>query len=163
MHLRRARTRELPGNIPFSVKKHYIDRFLATWMAPTVALFNKALAIYGEEVDTVVRKHFEAYEHGGLLDLILYVIFCFALSLVPFNDTRKGRSLRCISRGSLRKPWTAFNWRSSARPISHTPRILTTWTRTSQSILRTTDMRALSTCQRLPRHPHALCLPLIRL
>jgi len=118
VHLRRARTRELPGNIPFSVKKHYIDRFLATWMAPTVALFNKALAIYGEEVDTVVRKHFEAYEHGGLLDLILYVIFVSRCRLFLLMTLVKGG--RCaaypgVRSGSPGRPSTG----GQARDRSH--------------------------------------------
>ncbi|KAH7102133.1 P-loop containing nucleoside triphosphate hydrolase protein [Auriculariales sp. MPI-PUGE-AT-0066] len=65
-----ARTRELPGNVPFAVKKHYIVLFLATWDAPTSRCFDKSLTIFTEELDRIVLKHFGRYAHGSLLEVV---------------------------------------------------------------------------------------------
>ncbi|EJD36453.1 hypothetical protein AURDEDRAFT_174504 [Auricularia subglabra TFB-10046 SS5] len=61
-----ARTRELPGNYPFSVKAHYIFSFLEEWEAPTFLCFERAFKIFCDEISHLVEEHFAQYTHGGL-------------------------------------------------------------------------------------------------
>ncbi|KAH7091813.1 P-loop containing nucleoside triphosphate hydrolase protein [Auriculariales sp. MPI-PUGE-AT-0066] len=76
-----ARTRELPGNVPFAVKKHYIVLFLATWDAPTSRCFDKSLTIFTEELDRIVLKHFGRYAHGSLLEVVRGAVAAHVLDI----------------------------------------------------------------------------------
>lgn len=67
---RRARTRELPGNYPFSVKAYYIFRFLEKWESPTFDCFEGAFKTFVEDLTKLVDEHFGVYIHGGLLSQI---------------------------------------------------------------------------------------------
>jgi hypothetical protein len=68
----RARTRELPGNVPFSVKKHYVDQFLATWDGPSKKCLRQSYQDFVTQIDRLVRQHFADYSSGGLLGIIQY-------------------------------------------------------------------------------------------
>ncbi|EJD36460.1 hypothetical protein AURDEDRAFT_117098 [Auricularia subglabra TFB-10046 SS5] len=61
-----ARTRELPGNYPFSVTAHYIFSFLKEWEKPTFACFERAFKIFSDEITHLAEEHFSHYAHGGL-------------------------------------------------------------------------------------------------
>ncbi|KAH7098197.1 P-loop containing nucleoside triphosphate hydrolase protein [Auriculariales sp. MPI-PUGE-AT-0066] len=62
-----ARTRELPGNCPFVVKRHYIVEAVAKWQEPTETCFAAAGKVLLHELDNVLQDHFSIYSHGGLL------------------------------------------------------------------------------------------------
>ncbi|KZV86172.1 hypothetical protein EXIGLDRAFT_774884 [Exidia glandulosa HHB12029] len=62
-----ARTRELPGNYPFSVKAYYIFCFLEKWESPTFQCLEGAFSAFSEEVAHLVDVNFGLYIHGGLL------------------------------------------------------------------------------------------------
>ncbi|KZV86782.1 hypothetical protein EXIGLDRAFT_680607 [Exidia glandulosa HHB12029] len=69
-----ARTRELPGNYPFSVKAYYIFRFLEKWESPTFDCFEGAFKTFVEDLAKLVDEHFGVYVHGGLLSQIQTVV-----------------------------------------------------------------------------------------
>lgn len=69
----RARTRELPGNYPFSVKAYYIFRFLEMWEGPTFDCFEVAFKGFVEDLAVLIDEHFGLYVNGGLLSQVQYV------------------------------------------------------------------------------------------
>lgn len=70
----RSRTRELPGDIPHSVKDTLIRHFMITWDELMRECFNEVEDILTRHVNTMLREHFAAYAHGGLLDEVKLVV-----------------------------------------------------------------------------------------
>ncbi|KZV86781.1 hypothetical protein EXIGLDRAFT_774260 [Exidia glandulosa HHB12029] len=69
-----ARTRELPGNYPFSVKAYYIFRFLKMWEGPTFDCFEVAFKGFVEDLAILIDEHFGLYVNGGLLSQVQTVV-----------------------------------------------------------------------------------------
>jgi hypothetical protein len=66
----RSRTRELPGNYPFSVKENLILESINQWQALADACFEQVQRIIINHVDRLVKEHFASHAHGGLLDAV---------------------------------------------------------------------------------------------
>ena len=66
--MHRSRTRELPGNYPFSVKENLIRESTEKWKVLTEDCFREVERILNEHVIHVLGDHFGPYAHGGLLD-----------------------------------------------------------------------------------------------
>ena len=62
----RSITRELPFNYPYAVKVHYVKRFTAMWSRPAEDLFREMESHFQRNLNSLVRKHFGPYAHGGL-------------------------------------------------------------------------------------------------
>lgn len=86
LRARRARTRELPGNYPFSVKAYYIFRFLEKWESPTFDCFEGAFKTFVEDLAKLVDEHFGVYVHGGLLSQIQCVTHDFSWTILPLTS-----------------------------------------------------------------------------
>ncbi|TFK68463.1 hypothetical protein BDN72DRAFT_769259 [Pluteus cervinus] len=65
-HALGARSRELPGHIPFAVQRFYIDKFVAHWPEPAAKLCHAVNSILNELVGNLVREHFATFGQGGL-------------------------------------------------------------------------------------------------
>src|SRR5690349_1280972 len=64
--LRRARTRELPGNYPFYVQLQYIDDFTQKWRQPALDLANSVYDELGGQLKLLAHKHLGAFGRGLL-------------------------------------------------------------------------------------------------
>lgn len=67
----RSRTRELPGNCPFTVKELLINQSVKRWSALAQDCFDEIEHILTSHVDRLVDTHFLKYEHGGLRDTVM--------------------------------------------------------------------------------------------
>ncbi|TBU52257.1 P-loop containing nucleoside triphosphate hydrolase protein [Dichomitus squalens] len=56
-----ARTRELPGHIPFVVTQEYITAIIAGWQGPAETLFREEYNILVKHVRQLVNEHFAQY------------------------------------------------------------------------------------------------------
>lgn len=65
-----ARTRELPGNFPFVVKKYLIGQTMKTWKALANECFERVQEILDNHVQAIVAEHFKKYVRGGLFDAV---------------------------------------------------------------------------------------------
>ena len=74
MNFHRSRTRELPGNYPFSVKENLIRESTKKWKALADGCFLEVERILNEHVMYILEDHFVPYAHGGLLDELRYLI-----------------------------------------------------------------------------------------
>ena len=70
----RSRTRELPGDIPHSVKDTLIKHFMITWDKLMRDCFNEVEDILTRHINTMLREHFAAHAYGGLLDEVKLII-----------------------------------------------------------------------------------------
>ena len=70
-HLLRSRTRELPGNFPFSVKERLIIQSVKQWQDLSGDCFGEVEDLVSNHVNRLIESHFEKYEHGGLKDAVL--------------------------------------------------------------------------------------------
>ncbi|CAG8726015.1 12894_t:CDS:2, partial [Acaulospora colombiana] len=59
-------TRELPGNYPYAVKKHYALRFTKDWDGPARRLFTRLENIFKAELKKLVQQHSSRFSAGGL-------------------------------------------------------------------------------------------------
>jgi hypothetical protein len=62
----RAVTRELPGNVPFIVKRKLIKRFVELWDGPTVTLLEDVERILSVYMRGLVDTFFRQHNYGGL-------------------------------------------------------------------------------------------------
>jgi len=67
---KRSRTRELPGNYPFSIKERLIMESVKRWSALSKECFNEVEDIVANHVDRLIETHFAKYDHGGLKDTV---------------------------------------------------------------------------------------------
>ena len=70
----RSRTRELPGNFPFSVKENLIRGSTEKWKTLTENCFQEVEEILFKYMNDIIEEHFASYVHGGLLREIQYVL-----------------------------------------------------------------------------------------
>ncbi|KAG8879139.1 hypothetical protein FRB97_001919 [Tulasnella sp. 331] len=68
-----SRTRELPGNYPFLVKKQLIAETVVTWKTLATRCLDEIQEILDDHVKTVVAEHFSQYVLGGLRDTVTSV------------------------------------------------------------------------------------------
>lgn len=66
----RSRTRELPGNYPFSVKDSLIRQVTESWKELAKNCFQEVEQILRSHIGRLVWDHFNKYEHSGLLEEI---------------------------------------------------------------------------------------------
>lgn len=59
--LHRARTRELPGHVPFVVNQEYINAVTKEWMGPMEALFRDVYATLVKHVKKLIAQQFVQY------------------------------------------------------------------------------------------------------
>ncbi|KAG8994202.1 hypothetical protein FRB90_000510, partial [Tulasnella sp. 427] len=69
-----SRTRELPGNYPFSVKEQLIMESVKQWGALARQSFSEVRRILERHVDRLLENHFEIYGHGGLKDAVRVIV-----------------------------------------------------------------------------------------
>lgn len=62
----RSRTRELPGNYPFSVKENLIVESARQWGALAMECFEEVQEIVSRHVDRLIDGHFQKFAPGGL-------------------------------------------------------------------------------------------------
>lgn len=62
----RARTRELPGSIPFAVQKTFINNITKEWSDPAYKLCETVYATVLEQIKSLVCKHFSEFGQGSL-------------------------------------------------------------------------------------------------
>ena len=62
----RARTRELPGSIPFVVQQDYIKEIVAKWSLPALAYLESVQTVLSAYVKKLVTIHFESFGQGAL-------------------------------------------------------------------------------------------------
>ncbi|KAG9012240.1 hypothetical protein FRB90_006763 [Tulasnella sp. 427] len=65
---KRSRTRELPGNYPFSVIENLIVESVKQWGALAMECFEEVQDIVRRHVDRLIDNHFQKFAHGGLKD-----------------------------------------------------------------------------------------------
>ncbi|KAI5117950.1 hypothetical protein M0805_004715 [Coniferiporia weirii] len=65
-----ARTRELPGNVPFVVTQRLIEDGTKEWEAPVFYYFEAVQAIVIKNLKPLISERFKRFEHGGLLGTI---------------------------------------------------------------------------------------------
>ena len=70
-HCSSARSRELPGNVPFALKKEMIQESTQLWREPANVLLTKANNTVANHFSVLCRQHFKRYT--VLRNLILYV------------------------------------------------------------------------------------------
>ncbi|KAH6910212.1 P-loop containing nucleoside triphosphate hydrolase protein [Coprinopsis sp. MPI-PUGE-AT-0042] len=61
-----ARTRELPGHVPFVVQQAYIEEIIKKWQEPMSLLLQEVKVILTRHVMDLVLKHFGDFGQGGL-------------------------------------------------------------------------------------------------
>ncbi|KAG9043510.1 hypothetical protein FS837_009470 [Tulasnella sp. UAMH 9824] len=93
---RRSRTRELPGNYPFSVKERLILESVRQWSALAQECFTEVKDIVVKHIIRIVEEHFKGYNNGGLkeahdmtpaLDIMAEVRAYFQVAYKRFGDT----------------------------------------------------------------------------
>ncbi|KAG8948032.1 hypothetical protein FRC04_010074 [Tulasnella sp. 424] len=67
---RRSRTRELPGNYPFSVKERLILESVRQWSDLSHECFTEVKDIVVKHVIRVVEDHFKGHNNGGLKEAV---------------------------------------------------------------------------------------------
>ncbi|KIO31590.1 hypothetical protein M407DRAFT_218712 [Tulasnella calospora MUT 4182] len=67
---RRSRTRELPGNYPFSVKERLILESVRQWSALAQECFTEVKDIVVKHIIRIVEEHFKGYNNGGLKEAV---------------------------------------------------------------------------------------------
>ncbi|KAI5117952.1 hypothetical protein M0805_004717 [Coniferiporia weirii] len=70
-----ARTRELPGNVPFVVTQKIIEDGMKKWEKPVSLYFEAVQATVVEALKRLINEHFKRFEHGGLLGTIQMEVF----------------------------------------------------------------------------------------
>ena len=78
-----ARTRELPNNFPYIVKKHYIVSIVELWNRPSQQLFDSARKELNKHVKLQIKNHFSPYNHSHLKQRVTYASR-FLPANVPF-------------------------------------------------------------------------------
>lgn len=66
----RSRTRELPGNYPFSVKERLILESVKQWSDLSHECFTEVKDIVVKHIIRVVEDHFKGYNNGGLKEAV---------------------------------------------------------------------------------------------
>jgi len=61
-----SRTRELPGNYPFSVKQSLIAESTGLWNDLAIDCFDEVKTIIDAHLGNLIDEHFDNYNHGGL-------------------------------------------------------------------------------------------------
>ncbi|KAG8853986.1 hypothetical protein FRB96_007849 [Tulasnella sp. 330] len=69
----RSRTRELPGNYPFLVKKKLIAETVVTWKALAAKCLDEIHELLDDHVKTVITDHFKKHILGGLQDAVISI------------------------------------------------------------------------------------------
>jgi len=69
----RSRTRELPGNYPFLVKKQLIAETVVTWKTLAAHCLDEIHELLDDHVKNLVTEHFQKYILGGLRDAVISV------------------------------------------------------------------------------------------
>ncbi|KAG9036512.1 hypothetical protein FS837_001657 [Tulasnella sp. UAMH 9824] len=70
---KRSRTRELPGNYPFSVKENLIVESVRQWGALAMECFEEVQEIVSRHVDRLIDGHFQKFAPGGLKEEVRLV------------------------------------------------------------------------------------------
>ncbi len=71
-----ARTRELPNNFPYIIKRQYIGRFVDHWNRPSQQLFDFARRELTKHIKLQIEDKFSQYTYGQLKQRIWYAS-CF--------------------------------------------------------------------------------------
>lgn len=109
-HLRRARTRELPGHYPFLVQKTFIDHTIKQWEAPSGVLCQRVYAIISAHMKGLVSQHFGQFGQGRLEHRVQCVCLCsdyqccFSCTTVPSGVIQQ-HIKECLERAEERVKW----------------------------------------------------------
>src|SRR6266436_6940776 len=82
LHPFSARTRELPNNYPYIVKKQYIGNIVKQWKKPSRQLFDIAVKELIKHVKLEIERNFSQYTYGQLKQRVTYALPFFFQ--VPF-------------------------------------------------------------------------------
>src|SRR5216684_3316129 len=91
LHLVSARTRELPNNYPYIVKKQYIGAIVKLWNRPSQQLFDFAKKELNKHIKLQIEDSFSQYTYGQLKQRVTYASRFFPDS-VPFVYDSSGTS-----------------------------------------------------------------------
>jgi hypothetical protein len=69
-----ARTRELPNNYPYIVKKQYIGAIVKLWDIPSRQLFEFARKELNKHVKLQIEEKFAQYTYGQLKQRVTYAL-----------------------------------------------------------------------------------------
>ncbi|KAJ7905222.1 P-loop containing nucleoside triphosphate hydrolase protein [Mycena leptocephala] len=69
-YIKRAVTRELPGELPYGIVPRIITHFVQSWQEVAITVFRNVRAVAVDHFNALVWSHFGAYERGGLLSRI---------------------------------------------------------------------------------------------
>ena len=83
LHSISARTRELPNNFPYIVKKQYIGKIVKQWNDPSQQLFGFAKRELKRHVELQIASSFSQYTYGQLKQRVAYALH-FHPTNVPF-------------------------------------------------------------------------------
>jgi hypothetical protein len=86
-----ARTRELPNNYPYIVKKQYIGTIVKLWDRPSRQLFDFAKRELNKHIKLQIEENFSQYTYGQLKQRVTYASRFFPAS-VPFVYDSSGIS-----------------------------------------------------------------------
>ncbi|KAG8901001.1 hypothetical protein FRB99_005637 [Tulasnella sp. 403] len=70
----RSRTKELPGNYPFSVKSDLIKESTEGWKTLAMDCFEKVEGLLRDHVEELVARHFRLYMHGDLPNIVSGIV-----------------------------------------------------------------------------------------
>ncbi|KAJ7465067.1 P-loop containing nucleoside triphosphate hydrolase protein [Mycena latifolia] len=73
-YIKRAVTRELPGELPYGITPRIITHFVQSWKEVTITEFLNVKAVAVDHFDGLVLAHFAEYERGGLLSSIKQIL-----------------------------------------------------------------------------------------
>ncbi|KAJ7097456.1 P-loop containing nucleoside triphosphate hydrolase protein [Mycena epipterygia] len=73
-YMKRAVTRELPGELPYGITLRIITHFVQSWEDVVITEFRNVKAVAVDHFNALVRAHFEEYERGGLLSSIQEIL-----------------------------------------------------------------------------------------
>lgn len=103
----RSRTRELPGNYPFSVKENLILESVRQWGPLAMECFEEVQEIVTHHVDRLIDQHFQKFAPGGLKDEVRFGLPLSNLSKKPKSSLTLLIGLSPISKSASvrRRRW----------------------------------------------------------
>lgn len=102
-------SRELPGNVPFAVKKEMIQNFIQLWREPADALLNNAYSTISCHFSALCKQHFKDYETLRNLVMCVTYLTCnnayWQLSRFSHSAELIGHRLTCDKAARDRVNW----------------------------------------------------------
>ncbi|KAJ7244653.1 P-loop containing nucleoside triphosphate hydrolase protein [Mycena haematopus] len=89
-YIKRAVTRELPGELPYGITPRIITHTVQSWKDVAITGFRNVKAVAIDHFNTLVQEHFAEYERGGLLSSVQEILdeniaYCAAVTVAELK------------------------------------------------------------------------------